>query len=72
MRHRVKDRLAAGWTGGLFVCLFVIIHGSKAYKTYAGQKKTESCPRGLSHLSRPPYNGQVVGEAFAEVELRDE
>jgi hypothetical protein len=30
----------------LFVCLFVlIIHGSKAYKTYAGQKKTEFCPR---------------------------
>jgi hypothetical protein len=27
---------------------------TEAFKAYAGQKKSKSRPRGLSHLSRPP------------------
>jgi hypothetical protein len=41
------------WTYNMF-CFVLIQTLIEAQKAYAGQRKPESRPRGLSHLSRPP------------------
>jgi hypothetical protein len=46
-----------GASMGLLVYLFIYLFShtlTEAFKAYAGQKKSKSRPRGLSHLSRPP------------------
>jgi hypothetical protein len=51
---RIGMRLVCGIAIYLFIYLFSHTQ-TEAFKAYAGQRKSKSRPRGLSHLSGPPY-----------------